>query len=166
MDRRSSDSELGGRLFDVQQFTIRQAGWPLETRNIPVRRVAPQAIERMKERVRELSRRSAGKSLARMCKPLGRYLTGWKASFRLAEPPGAFADIDAWVRHRLRAVQLKHWTRGKVVYRELVARGMSPAAARRVAANSRRWWHNSAMALHMALPNRLFDQLGVPRLGR
>ena len=130
------------------------------------RRVAPQAIERMKERVRKLTRRSAGRSLAQMCKPLGEYLTGWKAYFRLAETPGAFADIDAWVRHRLRAVQLKHWKRGRVVYRELVARGMSADAARRVAANSRRWWDNSAMALHIALPNRLFDELGVPRLGR
>jgi RNA-directed DNA polymerase len=139
--------------------------WAAKGRTIR-RRVAPQAIERMKERVRELTRRSAGRSLAQMCKPLGRYLTGWKAYFRLAETPGAFADIDAWVRHRLRAVQLKHWKRGRVVYRELVARGMSPDAASRVAVNSRRWWHNSAMALHIALPNRLFDQLGVPRLAR
>jgi group II intron reverse transcriptase/maturase len=128
------------------------------------RRVAPQAIKRMKERVRELTRRSAGRSLAQMCRPLGRYLAGWKAYFRLAETPGVFADIDAWVRHRLRAVQLKHWKRGKVMYRELVARGMPPDAARRVAANSRRWWRNSAMALHIALPNRLFDELGVNRL--
>jgi RNA-directed DNA polymerase len=37
-------------------------------------------------------------------------------------------------------------------------------AARQVAANSRRWWHNSAMALNMALPNDLFKQLGVPKL--
>jgi RNA-directed DNA polymerase len=130
------------------------------------RRAAPQAIERMKERVRELTRRSAGRSLAQMCKPLGRYLKGWKAYFRLAETPNAFADIDGWVRHRLRAVQLKHWKRGRVIYRELIARGMSSRAASAVAANPRRWWHNSAMALHIALPNRLFDQLGVPRLVR
>jgi RNA-directed DNA polymerase len=128
------------------------------------RRVAPQAIERMKERVRELTRRSAGRSLAQLGKPLGIYLTGWKAYFRLAETPGAFADIDGWVRHRLRAVQLKHWKRGRVIYRELVARGMSPDAAMQVAANSRRWWHNSAMALHIALPNDLFKRLGVPKL--
>ena len=128
------------------------------------RRVAPQAIQRMKERVRELTRRSAGRSLAQMCKPLGTYLSGWKAYFRLADTPRAFADIDGWVRHRLRAVQLKHWKRGRVVYRELVARGMAPNVARRVAANSRRWWHNSAMALNMALPNDLFKQLGVPKL--
>jgi hypothetical protein len=99
------------------------------------RRVAPQAIKRMKERVRELTRRSAGRSLAQICKPLGVYLTGWKGYFRLAETPGVFADIDAWVRHRLRAVQLKHWKRGRVIYREMIARGAYPAAARRAAAN-------------------------------
>jgi RNA-directed DNA polymerase len=41
------------------------------------RRVAPQAIQRMKKRVRELTRRGAGRSLAQMCKPLGTYLSGW-----------------------------------------------------------------------------------------
>ncbi len=128
------------------------------------RRVAPQAIASLKERVRELTRRNAGRSLAQVCKPLGRYLVGWKAYFRLADTPRVFADIDGWVRHRLRAVQLKHWKRGRVVYRELIARGMPDDVARQVAANSRRWWHNSAMALNMALPNDLFKQLGVPKL--
>src|SRR5665647_1686136 len=55
------------------------------------RRVAPEAIERLKERVRELTRRSAGRSLAQMCKPLGTYLSGWKAYFRLTEAPGTLA---------------------------------------------------------------------------
>ena len=110
------------------------------------------------------TRRSAGRSLAQMCKPLGTYLSGWKAYFRLTEAPGALADIDGWVRHRLRAVHLKHWKRGWVIYRELVARGMPADAARKVAGNSRRWWHNSSMALNRALPNTLFNQLGVPTL--
>ena len=42
--------------------------------------------------------------------------------------------------------------------------GCPPTQRRQVAANGRRWWRNSAMALNMALPNELFDQLGVPRL--
>jgi hypothetical protein len=33
-----------------------------------------------------------------------------------------------------------------------------------VAANARRWWKNAAMFLHLALPNRYFDELGLPRL--
>ena len=130
------------------------------------RRIAPQAIKRMKEQVRRLTRRNAGRSLSQMCKPLGRYLTGWKAYFRLAQTPSVFDELDGWIRHRLRAVQLKHWKRGRTIYRELIARGMPDQAARRVAANGRRWWRNSAMALHIALPNRLFDELGIPRLVR
>ncbi|MGL3106559.1 group II intron reverse transcriptase/maturase [Bradyrhizobium sp. BR 1432] len=128
------------------------------------RRVAPQAIERMKERVRDMTRRSAGRSLAQMCKPLGKYLTGWKGYFRLAETPGVFADIDGWIRHRLRAVQLKHWKNGHVVYRELIARGVHPDEARRVAINRRRWWRTSKVALNKALPNERFRRLGVPSL--
>jgi len=130
------------------------------------RRVAPQAIRRMKETVRDLTRRSGGQSLAQLCERLGVYLTGCRAYFRFAETPKAFAEADKWVRHRLLAVQLKHWKRGRVVYRELVARGMSSHAAAQVAANTRRWWRNSSMALHIALPNTLFNRLGVPRLAR
>jgi group II intron reverse transcriptase/maturase len=128
------------------------------------RRVASQAIARMKERVRGLTRRSAGRSLAQMCKPLGRYLSGWKGYFRLAQTPSVFAELDGWVRHRLRAVQLKHWKRGSVIYREMIARGMSSHDARQAAANVRRWWYSSAKGLHVALPNRFFDKLGIPRL--
>jgi group II intron reverse transcriptase/maturase len=128
------------------------------------RRVAPQALNRMKDRVREITRRSGGRSLAQVSKELGAYLTGWRAYFRIAETPGVLADLDQWVRHRLRALQLKHWKRGRTIYRELRARGMSSRAAAQVAVNGRRWWRNSAMAIHIALPNTLFDKLGVPRL--
>ena len=127
-------------------------------------RVAAAALAHLKDRVRELTRRSAGRSLAAVCDDLGAYLAGWKAYFRIAETPGVMIDIDKWVRHRLRALQLKHWKRGRAIYRELRARGMPDPAARRVAANDRRWWPNSAMAIHIALPNALFDELGFPRL--
>ena len=128
------------------------------------RRIAPKAMSRMKDRVRQITSRSGGRSLARVCEELGTYLVGWKGYFRFAETPGVLADTDQWIRHRLRALQLKHWKRGRTIYRELIARGMSSHAAARVAANGRRWWHNSAMAIHIALPNALFDKLGVPRL--
>jgi len=128
------------------------------------RRVAPQALAVMKDRVRKVTQRNAGCSLAQVCEKLRPYLTGWKAYFRLAQTPRIFATLDEWIRHRLRALQLKHWKRGRVIYRELHARGMTDRQSRRVAANSRRWWHNSAMMIHTALPNALFDELGVPRL--
>ena len=48
------------------------------------------------------------------------------------------------------------------MYRELRARGASKDVAAQVAANT--LWHNSARLLNLALPNHLFDGLGVPRL--
>jgi group II intron reverse transcriptase/maturase len=128
-------------------------------------RVAKPALVVMKERVRRLTRRNCGRSLGQVVTDLRSYLLGWKAYFSLAVTPRIFRDLDEWIRHRLRALQLKQWKRGRTAFRALVARGLRPDAAARVAANSRRWWKNSAMAIHPALPNRLFDELGLPRLG-
>ncbi len=127
-------------------------------------RVSPKAKKVMKDRVRSLTRRSRGRSLDQVALDLRSYLLGWKGYFRLADTPRVFHDLDQWIRHRLRALQLKHWKRGRTVFRELRARGMPVLLAARVAANARRWWRNSGMHLNIALPNELFDKLGVPRL--
>jgi RNA-directed DNA polymerase len=128
------------------------------------RRVAGKALATMKEQVRLITGRSGGRSIEQVCKRLRAYLLGWKEYFRLADTPGIFAGLDEWIRHRLRAIHLKHWKRGTTVYRELRARGLSQHNAAKVAANARRWWRNSAMLINAAFPISYFDQLGVPRL--
>jgi RNA-directed DNA polymerase len=127
-------------------------------------RVAPKALQAMKHRVRETTRRSRSQSIEEVVADLRSFLVGWRNYFRLAETPRVFTDLDEWIRHRLRALHLKHWKRGTTIFRELRRRGMSRHTAARIAANGRRWWKNSAMAVHIALPNRYFDQLGLPRL--
>jgi group II intron reverse transcriptase/maturase len=128
-------------------------------------RPAKPSLDAMKGRVRELTSRVAGKSLAQVCAQLSVYLRGWKNYFRIAETPSIFADIDGWIRHRLRALQLKQWRRGPVVYRELRKRGVPSDLANVAAANRRRWWRVSRLdALALALPNKSFDQLGLVRL--
>lgn len=127
-------------------------------------RLSRKALQAMKTRVRLITKRTRGRSMRQIAQDLRSYLVGWKAYFRLAETPKIYRRLDKWIRHRLRAIQLKQWRRGTTIYRELKARGMSAAQARRVAANGRRWWRNSRMAIHAALPNSLFDELGVPRL--
>jgi len=128
------------------------------------RTVAAKALREMKDRVRQITRRNGGRSIEQVVAELRRYLVGWKEYFRLADTPRLFGELDQWLRHRLRALHLKHWKRGTVVYRELRARGMSVEKAASIAAHTRRWWRNSALALNHALPTAYFDQLGVPRL--
>jgi group II intron reverse transcriptase/maturase len=126
--------------------------------------VAYKALETFKQRIRQMTRRSGGRSLPEVAERLRTYMPGWKAYFQLAQTPQVFRELDEWVRHRLRALQLKHWRRGTTMYRELLAMGASKTDAQRIAANSLRWWHNSRFALNRVMPIAYFDRLGVPRL--
>jgi RNA-directed DNA polymerase len=128
------------------------------------RRVAPKALGAMKQRVREITDRNGGRAMRTVFAELRSYLAGWKQYFRLAETPRVFSDLDEWIRHRLRLVQLKQWKRGTTIYREMKRLGANEDAARQVAANSRRWWRNSSMLLNVALPTSYYDRAGVPRL--
>ena len=126
--------------------------------------VAGKALETMKERVRQITRRTRGRSVEQVVADLRDYLPGWKAYFSLSEAQGVFGELDQWIRHRLRMIHLKHWKHGPTVFKEMRRRGASLQLAATVAANTKRWWRNSAGSLHVALPTRYFDQLGVPRL--
>ena len=128
------------------------------------RRVADKSLKAMKDRVREITGRSRGRSVARVVEELKKYLTGWRAYFRMAETPGVFRALDEWIRHRLRQIYLKQWKTAAAAYRELRARGASEALARRVGVRCQRWWYHSTHTVHVVLTKRHFDELGVPRL--
>jgi RNA-directed DNA polymerase len=139
------------------------AFWVGRKRKIHVK-VARKALGAMKDRVRQLTRRVRGRSLEQVAGELRAFLVGWKGYFQLAHTPGVFKALDEWIRHRLRALRLKQWKRGKTMFRELRALGASVELAARVAGNARRWWRNSAMNLHIVMPISYFDRLGIPRL--
>lgn len=128
------------------------------------RRVADKAKAAFKQRVRKLTRRLSGRSLEQVVERLRSYVLGWKGYFRLVETPGVRSTLDQWIRHRMRAIQLKQWRRGKTTYRELIARGASLEVAQRVAGNTRRWWRKSGMLLNAVLDLSWADKLKIPRL--
>lgn len=126
--------------------------------------VARKALDNFKARIRQLTRRSGGRSMREVVDKLRPYVLGWKAYFGLAQTPKVWRGLDEWLRHRLRAIQLKHWKRGRTMHRELKALGASQDVARQVAANGCRWWRNSDGAIKRVLTIAYFDRLGVPRL--
>lgn len=128
------------------------------------RRVADKPLATFKQRVRQLTHRSGGRSMQDVVERLRPYLLGWRAYFRLAQTPKVWRKLDEGLRHRLRAIQLKQWNRGRTMYRELRAMGASAGLARQVAANSRRWWRNSGKLLNSVLDLAWFDRMGLPRL--
>src|SRR5262245_61887608 len=85
----------------------------------PRRRIAPQAIDRFKAKVRALTRRTGGRSLSQVAKELSCYLIGWRAYFGFCETPSVLRDLDQWIRRRLRAIAWKQWRRGRTRFAEL-----------------------------------------------
>jgi RNA-directed DNA polymerase len=126
--------------------------------------VAVRPMATYKQRIRQLTRRACGRSMAEVVERLRPYVLGWKAYFRLSQTPNVWRTLDEWMRHRLRAIQLKHWKRGLTMYRELKALGASETVALRVAGNARSWWRNAYRLINSVLTIAYFDRLGVPRL--
>jgi RNA-directed DNA polymerase len=155
-ETKSAVASITGRKFLGYSFWFAKDGVK--------RKVAAKPLATFKQRVRQLTRRSGGRSMAEVIERLRSYLLGWKAYFGLAQTPGIWRTLDEWLRHRLRAIHLKHWKRGTTMIRELRELGASLQTAQRVAANSRCWWRNSDGDIKRVLTIAYFDRLGVPRL--
>jgi RNA-directed DNA polymerase len=156
-ETKSAVASVFGRKFLGYSLWVASGG-------VVKRKVAVKPLQAFKHRIRELTRRSGGRSMKEVVEGLRLYVLGWKAYFRMAQTPRIWHELDEWLRHRLRAIQLKHWRRGTTIYRELRALGASAETARQVAANNRCWWRNSDRALNRVLTIAYFDRLGVPRL--
>jgi len=129
------------------------------------RSLAPQTIKRFKKRIRELTRRTRGISLASMVEGLSRYLIGWRGYFGFCETPSVLRDLDSWIRRRLRCVIWKQWKHGKKRLAALRNCGVRENQAVPTAWSSRGPWRLSrSEAVCYALPNAYFSSLGVPPL--
>ena len=102
----------------------------------PKRRIAPKAVLRFKEKVRELTSRTNGVSMDRMAKELTPYLQGWKGYFGRCQTPSVLQGLEEWTRRRLRSVVWKQWKRGSVRFAELRKRGVGKGLAAQTAGSA------------------------------
>ena len=131
----------------------------------PKRRIAPKAVERFKERIRELTYRTRGVSIERMAGDLTQYLRGWLGYFGKCETPSVLRGVEEWTRRRLRSAIWKQWKRGTKRFAELQKRGVGKDLAAQTAGSAHGPWRLAdSPGLHIALPNAYFDSLGIPRL--
>jgi RNA-directed DNA polymerase len=131
----------------------------------PRRRIAPQAIDRFKARIRELTRRTGGQSLSQVTKELSCYLIGWRGYFGLCETPSVLRELDRWTRRRLRAIAWKQWKRGRTRFARLRRRGVGRDLAAKTASSPHGPWRlSNSPALTIALPNALLTSLGLASL--
>jgi RNA-directed DNA polymerase len=129
----------------------------------PRRRIAPQALTRFKAKIRELTRRTRGRSLEQIVKELSVYLIGWRGYFGFCQTPSVLRSLDNWLRRRLRAIAWKQWKRGPTRFAELRRRGVGRYLAAQTAGSPHGPWRLSqSPALSIAMPNAYFRLLGLP----
>jgi RNA-directed DNA polymerase len=140
-------------------------GFSFTNAGVPKRRIASKAVDRFKERVRELTRRTKGIGIKRMVEDLARYERGWIGYYGKCQTPSVLEGLEKWVRRRLRSVIWKQWKRGTVRFAELRKRGVRGDLAAKTAGSAHGPWRLAdSPGLHIALPNAYFDSLGLPRL--
>ena len=125
-------------------------------------RAASKSIERLKRRVRELTRRRWSIALEERLALLSRYLRGWMTYFRLVETPSVLRDLDKWIRRRVRLCIWKAWKRPATRARNLRALGLDEWRVWMVAGSSRGLWFTAGLPLlASALSKRWIEEQGL-----
>jgi RNA-directed DNA polymerase len=127
--------------------------------------VAPKSLDRAKDRIRAITSRNRGIGFERMIVELNSFLRGWSAYFRLTSWKTNFADLDGWIRRKLRCVRLKQCKRYRTIVKFLTRQGVSLREAWDAVLSGRRWWRLArTRAASQAMPNHWFEGLGLVNL--
>jgi RNA-directed DNA polymerase len=125
-------------------------------------KVAPKALKRFKQNVKELLRQGRGRSLKNVIAQLEAKLRGWINYFHLAEVKATFEALDQWVRRRLRLLLWRQWKKPRTRAKRLTALGIDRARALVSAYNGHGpWWNSGASHMNQAVPTKRFRRLGL-----
>ena len=126
-------------------------------------KVAASAVQRLKEKLREIFRRGRGRNVGKLIEAeLTPLLRGWMNYFRLAEVKGVFDELDSWIRRKLRCLIWRQWKRPIARAKGLLRRGLRDAQAWASAMNGRGpWWNAGASHMNAAFPKSYFDRCGL-----
>ncbi len=127
--------------------------------------IASKSIKRAKEKIRQITRRNRGVSLARVIVELNLFLVGWITYYRYAACRFDLQCLDEWIRRKLRCYRLKQRKHGKSLAGFLQQLGASPSLAHRLASSGKGWWRLSlARPVHQAMSKDWFATHGLTSL--
>ena len=122
-------------------------------------RVHPKSVEKMKNKIRELTDRNNGMGNAKREEKYQDYVRGWVEYFKLADMKGLLKKTDEWARRRIRAVYWKQWKKIKTKYKMLKALGLEQWKAKELACSRKGYWR-MAQVLNSIITNKIIAKLG------
>ena len=129
-------------------------------------RVADKSIDRLKDRIRELTRRNRGIKFEEVIRELNATIIGWTNYFRLANTWFAtFRELDGWIRRKLRCYRLKQCGRRYTIVKLLRSLGIPELKSWNVVMYSQGWWQMSKKnAVGLAMNLNWFALQGLQSL--
>ncbi|HCL03564.1 MAG TPA: group II intron reverse transcriptase/maturase [Lachnoclostridium phytofermentans] len=122
-------------------------------------RVHPMSVEKMKNKIRELTDRNNGMSNAKREEKYQQFVRGWINYFRLADMKKFLQRTDEWARRRIRALYWKQWKKIKTKYRMLRALKLEHWKAKELACSRKGYWR-MAKVLNQIFSNKIIAKLG------
>ena len=128
-------------------------------------RVHPKSVEKMKNKIRELTDRSNGWGNEYRALKLTQFIRGWVNYFGKADMKSLLRSNDEWLRHRIRAIYWKQWKKVKTKFKELRKLGVEEEKAW-ICANMRNgnWYCSGYFVLQTAFSNKKLRELRYPTL--
>ena len=129
------------------------------------RTIAPKAVARFKEKIREITRRAKGVSIETTIATVAPYMRGWRGYFGFCETPSLLIQLSRWVRRRLRAALWRQWKTQRRRRAMLIQLGVRGQLADNTAGSGLGPWHLAhSKAVNIALSNTYFRKHGLPSL--
>lgn len=137
-------------------------GYGMTNHRTPKIKTGEKAVERLKSKLREISRKGRGRNLRRIIEEVTPILRGWSNYFKLSGVKKPFEELDSWFRRKLRCILWRQWKRPYTRAKKLMQRGLSEARAWRSALNKRGpWWNSGASHMNQAFDKSYFTKLGL-----
>jgi RNA-directed DNA polymerase len=127
-------------------------------------RIAPEAIQRCKRKIQEITARSNGQTITNRILKLNIYLRGWIQYFSVSDSPYVLTRIEGWMRRRLRMCLWKQWKKIRTRYRNLIQLGLPDWKALSLANTRKAYWHIAGDSLTRALPKAYWAKLRLMSL--
>lgn len=126
-------------------------------------RVHQKLVTKMRDKIRELTKRNNGWGNEYRAMKLMRFVRGWINYFSLANMKGLLSETDEWLRHKIRTIYWKQWKRVRTRFRKLKKLGVEEEKAW-ICANmwNGNWYCGGYFVVQTAFNNKKLRELGYP----
>ena len=127
--------------------------------------IATGNLERIKDKIRKITKRNRGRSFDQIISELTPVLRGWLQYFQYARCHKLLLNLDAWIRRKLRCYRIKQCKRTITLQRFLESRGVLKWQSWILALSGKGFWRKSNCPQScQAMGNRWFEEQGLYNL--